>query len=152
MCVPPALTNPRRCFILSTTMQISECVKGQCVTYLENGKPATVKDVFLDKREVLIELENGSRVRVQARLIEPAEAEARTEDDAEPSGPMRPCPNCAAKMSVDATTCPKCGFQYAVRKTGGAGGGIAKVVIVLIILAGAAYAVWKYVLHEKLPF
>lgn len=133
-------------------MQISECVKGQRVTYLEDGKPATVKDVFLDKREVLIELDNGSRVRVQARLIEPAGAEARTEDDAEPGGPMRPCPNCAAKMSVDATTCPKCGFQYGVKSGGTGGGGIAKFVIIVIILAGAAYAVWKYVLHEKLPF
>lgn len=125
-------------------MQMSECVKGQRVTYLENGKPATVKDIFLDKREVLIEFDNGSRAHVQARLIDPAQAG----EEAVAGGPMRPCPNCAARMPVDATTCPKCGFQYGVRKAGcGAVAGIAKFIVIVAILAGIAYAVWKFLMR-----
>ncbi len=130
-------------------MQIQDCFAGQRVVYKENGRSATIKDVDLQKAEIEIVFDNSARARVHPRLLEPSLAEAGVESA--PSGPMRPCPQCAAKMSASATTCPSCGFQYGV-ETPKQKSGVLKFAVILIALAGIAYAVWKYVLHERLPW
>jgi hypothetical protein len=130
-------------------MQIQECFAGQRVMYRETGKAATVKEVDLDKREVHVVFDNASRAIVQARLLEPLQADEPAATG--PTGPMRPCPQCGAKMPAAATTCLSCGFQYGVAQPRG-GSGIAKFAAVVIILAGIFYVVWKFVLRERLPW
>ena len=127
-------------------MQIHSCVAGQRVTYRENGRAGTIKEVHLDKNEVDLVLDNGMRIRAHARLIDPLAGEAA----ATPAGPTRPCPQCAAKMPLDATTCPACGFQYGVKKAAGIPVAV-KVLMVLIVVAVAGCVIWKFVLGGKLP-
>lgn len=127
-------------------MQIQSCVTGQRVIYRENGKPGTIKEIHLDKNEIDLALDNGMRIRAHARLVDPI-----TDDAAPtPTGPTRPCPQCAAKMPLDATICPTCGFQYGVKKAGGIPVAV-KVLMVLIVLAVAGYVIWNFVLRGKLP-
>lgn len=96
--------------------------------------------------------DGGATGHTHARILEPAgqTAPAATAT-AKPGDPLRPCPNCATKMTTSVTKCPSCGFEYGVKK-GGGGGGFVKFLVVLIILAAIGFAVWKFVLHEKLPW
>jgi hypothetical protein len=125
-------------------MLIQNCSKGQRVLYKENGKVATVQSVSHNKGEIFVVFENGERMKVAPAMIEPATEEQAVESKT--GGSMRPCPRCATKMPVDETTCPSCGFQYGIKKEGG--GGFAKALVILIILAAIAYAVWKFVLKH----
>ena len=124
-------------------MLIQECSKGQRVHHKESGKIATVLSVSHNKGEILIAFDNASRLKVQAHSLEPAQGEPPPQ--AESGGPMRPCPQCATQMPLDATVCPSCGFEYGVKKRGGLGG-LIKAFVILIILVAIGYAVWKYVL------
>ncbi len=125
-------------------MLIQDCAAGQRIRYRETGRLGTIKNVYLDRNEVDIQIDNQTTTRCHPRLIELAEGAPA----AEPStGPQRACPQCAAKMPTEATTCPKCGFQYGV--------GSAKksspllvLIIALVIAAVAAVVVWKFVLNR----
>jgi len=129
-------------------MNFQDCFTGQRVAVKENGKIASIRKVH-GNGELELDYENGSTGKVHARAVEPAGAAAAAEQS-DSSGPMRACPQCAAKMPTSETKCPKCGFEYGVKKS--KGGGFGKVVVILIALAAIAYAVWKFVLHEKLPW
>lgn len=126
-------------------MNIQDCIKGQRVISKENGKPATIRDFNAAKNEVLIEFDNLLRTTVSARVLELAPdggtAPART-------GPAKACPQCAAKMALDAAACPSCGFKFGKQSRISA---VVKLLIAVIVLAAIAYAVWKFVLHEQLP-
>ena len=126
-------------------MNIQDCVKGQRVISKETGKPATIRDFNAVKNEVLIEFDNLMRTTVSARTLEPAPDAAPA--GATRSGPARSCPQCAAKMPLDVTTCPACGFQYGVKQSGGIPA-IVKLLIVVVVLAVVAFAVWKFVLQS----
>lgn len=128
-------------------MHFQDCFSGQRVVHKESGKLATVRKVHANA-EVELTFDSGATGRVHARILEPAAPNATAA--ATPDEPMRPCPQCATKMPVLETRCPSCGFEYGV-KTGGGGGGFVKFIFVLIVLAAIGYAVWKFVLHEKLP-
>ncbi len=129
-------------------MHFQDCFTGQRVVHKENGKAATIRKVH-SNGEVDLDFDNGSTARIHARALVPAGA---VDSSAQPAagGPMRSCPQCAAKMPASETTCPACGFEYGVRKRRGSGG-LARTLIIVIVLAAIGYAVWKFVLHEKLP-
>lgn len=129
-------------------MHFQDCFTGQRVVHKESGKLATVRKVH-NNGEVELTFDAGATGKVHARILEPAPQAASAAP--KPGDPMRPCPNCATKMPASETKCPSCGFEYGVKKRGG-GGGFVKFVVVLIILAAIGYAVWKFVLHEKLPW
>jgi hypothetical protein len=135
-----------------TIMDIKDCFAGQRVLYKENGKAATVKEVLLHKNTVQLVFDNSAQQTVHPRFLQPLSTrEGEVEDVSSSSGGItNPCPACAAPMPVGSTQCGACGFAY--RKKGSALGGVVKFVVVLAVLAGIGYAVWKYVLHEKLPF
>src|SRR5437867_9784373 len=97
-------------------MQIQDCFKGQRVVSKETGKPATIRDFNAVKGEVLIEFDSLMRTTVSARVLEPAPDAGATSPT---TGPSIACPQCAAKMPLDVTTCPACGFQYGVKQPGG---------------------------------
>jgi|ERR1051326_8458646 hypothetical protein len=129
-------------------MHFQDCFTGQRVVHKESGKLATIRKVH-SNGEVELTFDAGATAHVHARVLEPlAKAVAAV---AKPDGPMRPCPQCATKMPVSETKCPSCGFEYGVKKSSGSSG-IGKFLIVVIVLAGIGYAVWKFVLHEKLPW
>ncbi len=127
-------------------MHFQDCFNGQRVVHKESGKLATIRKIH-NNGEVEINFDVGTTARVHARLLEPAGQAAAPQ--AKTAEPMRPCPQCATKMPVSATICPSCGFEYGVKKRGT--GGTAKLLIVVIVIAAIAFAVWKFVLHEKLP-
>ena len=126
-------------------MLIQECQEGLRVRDRESGKLGTVKDLEVTKKEALVEFDDGRRVRVPVRLLEPT-AQA-SPSAGEPTGPSRPCPQCAAKMALDETVCPKCGFQYGTRPRRGLPPAVV-VVLVVLALAAAAWFVWKHVAHQ----
>lgn len=124
-------------------MQIQECFEGQRVRFRETGKSATIKEVHPDKNEVLIEFDNHMTSKVHPRSCEPlTEADATT--PVATTGPTRACPQCAAKMPAEVTTCPKCGFAYGV-KPAKSSSGLTVLIIALVIAAVAALVVWKFV-------
>lgn len=125
-------------------MEIQACSEGLRVVSKETGKVATIKRVLLDKGEVDIEYDNGMTARVHTRIIEPASADESSDGVPAATVPMRPCPQCATRMPVAATTCPSCGFQYGVKKPSGMPG-IVKLLLAIIVLAGIAFVVWKFV-------
>lgn len=129
-------------------MNIQDCFKGQRVISKETGKPATIRDFNAVKNEVLIEFDSLMRTTVSARVLEPAIGDAGAAPAA--SGPARACPQCAAKMPLDVTTCPVCGFQYGVKQPGGMPAAV-KLLIALVVLGAIAFVVWKFVLHGNIP-
>lgn len=122
-------------------MNIQDCLKGLRVTHKPTGRAGTVKDINVHRGYVDIELDNGQSVRVEPAMVEPLDAAAEPAQKV----PMRPCPNCAQLMHYQATVCPSCGFQYGVNK---GGSGFGKTLVVLIILAAIAFAIWKFVLNK----
>lgn len=128
-------------------MKIQDCRPGQAVIHKESGKPATIRRIYGSSGEVELSFENGTTARIHVRVIEPS---AANEEAAEDVGPQRPCPQCAAKMPANATICPACGFAYGVKKAAPPRNW-ALIVTVAVLLAGAAYAVWKYLLAGKGP-
>lgn len=127
-------------------MQIQDCSKGLRVRHRETGKSATIKEVFLDRNELEIIFDNAMTSKMHPRLVELL-AEDNPVAPSQPAGPQRACPNCAAKMPAEATICPKCGFQYGVKPVKKSSG-LLVLIIALIIAAGAAVAVWKFVLSR----
>ncbi len=123
-------------------MNIQDCFKGLCVTYKVTGKDAAVNYVDRAKGEIEIGFDNGTTARVRPSDVEPAMGGAQSD---RPSGPVRPCPNCAQPIPYGETTCPSCGFQYGVQKPSS---GIGKFIITLIVLGAIAFAVWKFVLQK----
>jgi len=121
-------------------MKVQDCFTGQRVINKENGNPATVRRIYGSSGELELAFDNGSTAKAHARLVEPAEASPETE-----SGPMRPCPQCATKMSIDATVCPSCGFEYGVKRAPSRGSGV-KILIIAIVVMVIAYVIWKYAL------
>lgn len=126
-------------------MLIQNCLKGQRVVCKENGKLATILSVSHNKGEILIAFDNAERRTVSSAVLEPATEEQAAQT--KPSQPMRPCPQCATKMPIDATTCPKCGFRYGVKKRSPLAG-VVKSIVVIIILVAIALVVWKFLLQR----
>lgn len=133
-------------------MDIKDCFAGQRVLYKENGKAATVKEVMLHKNMVQLVFDNTAQQTVHPRFLQPLSTrEGEVESaGAATGGITNPCPSCAAPMPVGSIQCSSCGFAY--RKKGSGLGGLIKFILFLAVLGGIGYAVWKYVLHEKLPF
>ncbi len=125
-------------------MLIQDCAGGQRIRYRETGRQGTIKNVYLDRNEVDIQIDGDTTTRCHPRLIELADGAPAV---ASPAGPQRPCPNCAAKMPAEVTTCPTCGFQYGV-KTAKKSSGLTTLIIALLVAAVAALAVWKFVLNH----
>ncbi len=133
-------------------MDIKDCFAGQRVLYKENGKPATVKDVLLHKNQVQLVFDNETQLTVHPRFVQAITTREGGDEAAshEPASLTNPCPACAAPIPVGVMRCEACGFAY--KKKGSTLGGLVKFIVVLVVLAAVAYAVWKYVLNEKLPF
>jgi hypothetical protein len=130
-------------------MEIQDCFKGQRVRHLETGRVATVREVSLNKHLVDIVFDNGNSAKVAPRMLEASGDSPAAAEDA-PREPLRPCPQCAAKMPVSAITCAACGFTYRTEPKRGIPA-VVKLIVILILLAAIAFAVWKFVLHEQLP-
>jgi ribosomal protein L40E len=120
-------------------MLIQDCVAGQRIRYRETGRLGTIKNVHLDRNEVDVLIDGSTTSRCHPRLIELTDAAPAAE---QPTGPQRACPSCAAKMPADATTCPKCGFQYGLQITKKSSP-LLVLIIALLVAAVAAVVVWK---------
>jgi hypothetical protein len=130
-------------------MEITQCGQGVRVRDKETNKFATIKSADKGSGMVEIEFDSGGRAKVHPRRLDPL-GDVLPPSSA-PKEPMRDCPKCAAKFPAVEYTCPACGFQFQQKKTGGVPV-IIKILILLAILGGIGWAVWKFVLKEKLPF
>ena len=128
-------------------MQVHQCSTGQRVFHKESGKIATIRRIFGNSGELELAFENGTTTQVHARLVEPADL---SEVDAPNDGPLRPCPQCAAKMSITLTVCPSCGFKYGVKQSKPSHG-LLKFLVIAAVLIPIAYWVWKYVIPGRHP-
>jgi len=132
-------------------MEISQCGQGVRVRDKETNKFATIKSADKGSGLVEIEFDSGGRAKVHPRRLDPLGDPPVPASTPAGKEPMHDCPKCAAKFPLAESTCPACGYQFAQPKSGGVPA-IVKILIVLVILGGVGWAVWKYVLHEKLPF
>ncbi len=128
-------------------MQVHQCSTGQQVIHKESGKVGTIRRIYGATGELELAFENGTTTQVHARLVEIADP---SDGEAPDSGPLRPCPQCAAMMPVAVTLCPSCGFKYGVRQSKPSRG-ILKYLVIAAVLIPVVYWVWKYVLPERLP-
>ena len=126
-------------------MQVHQCSSGQRVIHKESGKTATIRRIYPSSGELELEFENGTTSKVHVRLVSPAD---QPDGEATEGGPSRPCPQCAAKMPVDAKVCPACGFQYGVRQPKPSLGPV-KLLLLVAVLVAIAYGVWKYLLAGR---
>ena len=130
-------------------MELAQCSPGQRVRDKETGKVAAIKSIDRGSGFVEVEFDGGGTARLHPRRLHPVDG-APTAEPASETTPMRDCPQCAAKFPLADTTCPACGFQFREKKSGGMPSAV-KFLIVIIVLAGIAFAVWKFVLNGKLP-
>lgn len=121
-------------------MQVQDCFNGQRVFYKENSKLATIRRINGSSGELELAFDNGSTTKAHARLVEPAES---GDQDPAQSGPMRPCPQCAAKMPATVNVCPACGFRYGVKQEKKPSR-LLFVLVVLIMFVAVAYFVWRF--------
>jgi hypothetical protein len=131
-------------------MEISQCGQGVRVRDKETNKFATIKSADKGSGMVEIEFDSGGRAKVHPRRLDPL-GDVPPSASTAPKEPMRDCPKCAAKFPAAEFTCPACGFQFKQPKSGGSSAAV-KILITLVILGAVAWAVWKFILKEKLPF
>jgi hypothetical protein len=131
-------------------MEISQCGAGLRVRDKETNKQATIKSSDRGRGLVEIEFDSGGMAKVHPRRLDPL-GDAPPPSRAAAKEPMHDCPRCAAKFPLAESTCPACGYQFKPPQSGGMPL-LVKILIVLAFAGGAGWAVWKYVLDEKLPF